>query len=241
VDWTVVVASAAASGVEFLETAAIAYAMAHSGSRREAVWGTAAGLAVIVLVAVAAGPALVRIPLVPFRFVVGVLLLLLGSSWLLKSARRRALARRAGWIEEPLRDVPAHEAKIGAKWDFVALFAMAKSAGLETLEAVVLVIPLGAAHHAWAEVGLGAALAVAGTVLLLVAVHGHLRRLPEVTVKMAAGILLSSFGVFWIGEAAGLEWPLGEFAVIGLAAAWTSVAFGLVALIRARALKRVVE
>ncbi len=34
--------------------------------------------------------------------------------------------------------------------------------------------------------------------------------------NFAVGVLLSGFGVFWIGEGAGLAWPGEDLAIVGL-------------------------
>jgi uncharacterized membrane protein len=60
----------------------------------------------------------------------------------------------------------------------------------------------------------------------------QLSEVPENAMKLAVGIMLSSFGLFWVGEGAGVSWPGSDaflFALIGLfaaTAAITSVAMG---------------
>ncbi|MDB5540790.1 MAG: putative rane protein [Devosia sp.] len=55
------------------------------------------------------------------------------------------------------------------------------------------------------------------------AVHRPLSRVPENTLKFVVGLMLTSFGIFWTGEGLGAEWPgadlslLGIFAVMALA------------------------
>jgi uncharacterized membrane protein len=41
---------------------------------------------------------------------------------------------------------------------------------------------------------------------------------PENTIKYAVGLLLSTFGVFWSGEGAGVDWPGGDVAILGILA-----------------------
>ena len=44
--------------------------------------------------------------------------------------------------------------------------------------------------------------------------------------KFAVGVLLSGFGTFWVGEGAGATWVGGEWAIVGLMAAWLGIAWG---------------
>ena len=68
-------AAAGSASVEFLETAAIAYAIARSGYRREAIWGTVAGLTVVAMAAITLGSSLQLIPLYLLQILIGSLLL----------------------------------------------------------------------------------------------------------------------------------------------------------------------
>jgi uncharacterized membrane protein len=66
-----------------------------------------------------------------------------------------------------------------------------------------------------------------------------LSRVPENTLKFAVGVMLTSFGVFWGAEGAGVSWPGNDAALLAVIPATALVAFGYVALLRrARAAKR---
>jgi uncharacterized membrane protein len=59
-------------------------------------------------------------------------------------------------------------------------------------------------------------------------IHRPLSRVPENFLKFFVGVLLSSFGVFWIGESFRYSWPGEDFAIplIALtffAVSWLSV------------------
>jgi Ca2+/H+ antiporter, TMEM165/GDT1 family len=63
--------------------------------------------------------------------------------------------------------------------------------------------------------------AIAACVLVAgigLAVHHPLARVPENTLKSAVGVMLSAFGVFWIGEGLGVPWPGEDIAIIAFAA-----------------------
>jgi uncharacterized membrane protein len=46
-----------------------------------------------------------------------------------------------------------------------------------------------------------------------VLVTRQLSEVPENTIKTAVGIMLSSFGIFWVGEGAGINWPGSDLAI----------------------------
>jgi uncharacterized membrane protein len=57
--------------------------------------------------------------------------------------------------------------------------------------------------------------------------------------KFAVGVLLTTFGAFWGAEGAGVAWPGGDLAILGILAFVLVVSLGLVAVFkqqRARAL-----
>ena len=64
-------------------------------------------------------------------------------------------------------------------------------------------------------------------------VHQPLARVPENTLKFAVGVMLSAFGVFWVGEGLGVPWPGEDLAILAIA-----VLFLLSALASVRALRR---
>ena len=66
-------------------------------------------------------------------------------------------------------------------------------------------------------------MAVVLTVAVGVVLHRPLMRLPESHLKYAVGIVLSSFGVFFLGEGLDVEWPLGDVALLYVAATLLAV------------------
>jgi len=90
---------------------------------------------------------------------------------------------------------------------------------LEGLEVVLIVAALGAGPDGLAPAIAGSAVAVVGVLAIGFAVHRPLARLPESHLKYAVGLVLSSFGVFFLGEGLGVRWPLGDVALLYVAAA----------------------
>ena len=62
----------------------------------------------------------------------------------------------------------------------------------------------------------GALIAGALVIAVGVALRQPLARVPESTLKFAVGVMLSAFGVFWIGEGLGFPWPGEDLALVGL-------------------------
>jgi uncharacterized membrane protein len=80
---------------------------------------------------------------------------------------------------------------------------MTKSAAIEEIEVCMVVTAISLASGAWLAALTGALLAFIATVGAVFAFHRKLQRVPEVPLKLWAGISLSMIGVFWIYE--GLE------------------------------------
>jgi uncharacterized membrane protein len=81
---------------------------------------------------------------------------------------------------------------------------------------------------------IGAAAAAAVVLALGFVLREPLSRVPENSLKFAVGVILSAFGVFWIGEGLGFQWPGGDLALLGLAAGILVVAAVAVRMIRSR-------
>jgi uncharacterized membrane protein len=62
--------------------------------------------------------------------------------------------------------------------------------------------------------------------------HGQLLKVPEVLLKLSAGVLLMAFGTFWLGEGVGLPWPDGDLSLLGLIAV-----YGLICVLTIRRLQ----
>ena len=85
---------------------------------------------------------------------------------------------------------------------------------------------------------LGLAAAAAAAVVLVVAVglavRTPLERVPENALKFVVGVLLTSFGIFWAGEGAGVSWPGSDVAVLAIVGYMALVSLALTRLLRRR-------
>ena len=221
-----------ASAVEAVEALTIVLAVGVVRGWRSTLIGVGAATAVLLAIVAALGPALQHIPINTLRFVVGALLLAFGLQWL-----RKAILRAGGY--RPLHDEGAAFAReqqaastampakaSGIDWySFTVAF---KGVLLEGLEVTFIVVTFGSTQGRF-DLALGAAaVAVVVVVAVGLAVRGPLERVPENTLKFVVGVLLTSFGIFWGGEGAGVEWPGSDLAILGLVALLALVSLGLV-------------
>jgi uncharacterized membrane protein len=207
-----------AVGLELLEALAIVLAVGVSRSWRDAALGAVGAVLILAAVAGLVGPVLLAsLPLSLLRCVVGVALLLFGLEWLrkgvLRLAGRRALSNSlAEYLEEREAMEALPRPAAGADWP--ARIVAGKGVLLEGLEVVLIVAALAGGSQGAAPALAGAALAVLAVIGIGVVVHRPLARLPESHLKYAVGVMLTSFGVFFLGEGLGVDWPGGDAALL---------------------------
>jgi uncharacterized membrane protein len=225
-----------ASLVEAVEALTIVLAVGTVRGWRPAGLGAVAGLVLLAIIVLLLGPVLDRVPLHLVQLAIGVLLLLFGMRWL-----RKAILRAAGIIAlhdettayaRETAELRGQDRGRGTQLDWFAMLASFKAVVLEGLEVVFVVIAVGAGRGMMVPASLGALAAcvlVAGAGFVL---HKPLARVPENTLKFAVGVMLSAFGVFWIGEGLGVPWPGEDFAIIAFAVLFLVVALAGVAIAR---------
>jgi uncharacterized membrane protein len=223
------VAAAAAVGIEMLEALAIVLAVGMARGFRDALVCALGAVVCVVLLCLAVGPALLAgADLHVLRVIVGSLLLLFGLEWLRKGILRMAGHRpRSSSYDEFVEEREALGELVpgGTETDWAARLVAFKGVFLEGLEVGLIVLALGGTPGRLAPALLGAALAlvlVAGIGLVL---HEPLRRLPETQLKLGVGVALTAFGIFFTAEGLGVEWPLGDVALLYLAALFAVTAW----------------
>jgi uncharacterized membrane protein len=120
--------------------------------------------------------------------------------------------------------------------DWYAFTVSFKGVLLEGLEVAFIVVSFGSTQG---RLGLAAGAAAAAVVLVVAVgllVRGPLERVPENSLKYTVGLLLTSFGVFWGGEGAGVEWPGADLAILGILAFLSLVSYTLTRELRRRRL-----
>ncbi len=242
ITWTsaapAVTAAFLASLVEAVEAVTIVLAVATVRGGRSAGAGALAGVGSLALIVLTLGRLLERVPLQALQLVIGVLLLLFGLQWL-----RKAILRAAGIIplhdeqivfERTSTELRNQADRHDARMDWIAALTCFKAVLLEGLEVVFIVLAVGAGHGLLRAASIGALAACALVVAIAFAVHRPLTRVPENTLKLAVGVLLSAFGVFWSGEGLGVSWPGGDLAIPGIAALFLLAAGGAIGALRRR-------
>jgi uncharacterized membrane protein len=217
-----------AVAVESLEALAIVLAVAVSRRWRDALIGAAAAVLACALLAVVLGPVVLEsVPLDTLRLIIGFLLLLFGMEWLRKGTLRLAgrRARSSSVAEfyetrEELADAPLPAA---GQPDWAGRLVAFKGVLLEGVEIVVIVTALAARPSGAAPAVLGAAVACVAVVGAGAWVRKPLARIPETELKWGVGVLLSSFGVFFLAEGLHVSWPGGDAAILYVVAILAAV------------------
>jgi Ca2+/H+ antiporter, TMEM165/GDT1 family len=227
--WILTAAGAAlAVALELFEALAIVLAVGVSRRWKDAILGAVAAVVVLAVVGVLVGPViLASLPLDLLRCVVGVALLLFGLEWLRKGVLRLA-GRRApsDSLKEYLEEREAMEALppvAEGQADWPARVVAFKGVALEGLEVVLIVAALAGGSQGAAPAIVGAAIAVVIVLAIGLIVHRPLANLPESHLKYAVGLMLTSFGVFFLAEGLSIEWPGGDVALLYIAAVLLAV------------------
>jgi uncharacterized membrane protein len=222
-----------ASAVEAIEMVTIVVGVGATRGWRSTVIGAAAGFAVLAAIVLVLGAALSVIPIGGVRLVVGTLLLIFGLQWLRKGIMRVAARGFAGIREGHLDE--------GAEWqgpgmDWTAFVVAFKGVLLEGLEVAFVVVSFGASAN---QLGVAVVGGVSAVVLIGgigLGIHRLVVRIPRSVLQLVVGVLLTTFGSFWALEGLGVDWPLGDGAIIGLLVLYGATALAYISLERRRVL-----
>lgn len=220
-----------ASIVEGVEALTIVLAMGVTRGWRSTWYGVGAAFVVLSIFVAIVGPALTLIPLDVLRLVVGGLLLTFGLQWL-----RKAILRASGFKrlhdEAVIFDKVAiasrnskHNQRKAIIDDWYAFVIAFKGVLLEGLEVAFIVVTFGASQGSIPLAAVAAVVAALVIILVGLKAHKPLSKVPENTLKFIVGIMLTSFGIFWGSEGAGIRWPGGDAALFGLVAFIAASAF----------------
>jgi uncharacterized membrane protein len=228
--------------VESVEALTLVLAAGSTRGWRSALEGAGAALFILVVLVAAVGVPLVHyVPINVLRVVIGGLLLVLGLGWLRKSILRAsgqiALHDEDEIFEHTVGELSSNGAPTTKRRDAIGFVVAFKGVLLEGTEVVLIVLSLGASSHrlGLAAAAAGAAAIVVGTIGVVLA--RQLREVPENALKFGVGVMLSSFGVFWVGEGTGLRWPGSDLAVLVLIALFLVVSAVAIRYLRLIALR----
>jgi uncharacterized membrane protein len=240
-----VVSAFLASAVEFVEALTIVLAMGVTRGWRSALAGVALALVALAAITAIAGYALAEwFPESLLQLIVGTLLLIFGLQWLRKAVLRSAGLKAHNDEDETYRREleagrgASGEVRLGLDW--FGFVVSLKGVFLEGLEIAFIVITFGVSAGDVPAAAAGAALAGAIVLAIGALAHRPLARVPQNTIKLVVGLLLSTFGTFWAVEGLGvfaagsesLAWPGGDAALPVLLAVWGAFAWTATRLLR---------
>ena len=213
-----VMASFLGTGVELVEALTIVLAVGVVRGFKSSILGAVFAAVVLgILIMLVGAPLIHLIQLFFIQLIVGLLMLLFGIRWL-----RKAIMRYAGlktlhneqdsYEQELIRQRQAGAVATGIdKFAFMTAFS---GTFLEGLEAVFIVITFGLSAKAMSSSVLGALIAAVVVVLAGILLRNPLTKVPENTMKFLVGVMLTSFGAFWLGESFGVKWPQADLSVL---------------------------
>src|SRR5258708_18127853 len=102
----------------------------------------------VVLAGALLGPALVLFPLRWLQVAAGLVLIYFGWKWSNKSVIRQAVGKRAGWIENPLKNWALEMDRAKSRFSDLNFAMMTKCAALDTFEAALIVITIAVRSRA---------------------------------------------------------------------------------------------
>jgi uncharacterized membrane protein len=225
--------------VEAVEALTIVLATGITREWRSTFQGMAAALVALAVITAAVGPAINELPLTALRVVVGALLAIFGLQWL-----RKAVLRATGYkalhdeASAYLREVTAareagKETRHGVT-DWYSFTLAFKGVLLEGLEVVFIVVTFGDNQKNYGAAVIGAAAAIVLVTIVGIAVRAPLTKVPENWMKLAVGVMLTSFGTFWGAEGAGVRWPGNDAALLVVIPAVAVVAAACILWLRSR-------
>ena len=226
-----------ACAVEAVEALTIVLAAGTVREWRSALIGVASGLVLLAVVVAVLGPAVSSLPLGGLRLFVGGLLMVFGLQWL-----RKAILRASG--HKALHDetlifqkqldlagaAPSDRKPFVGDW--YAFTLSFKGVVLEGLEVVFIALTFGSNQHNLPVAAFAAVAAVLVVAVAGLAIRAPLARVPENTLKLIVGVMLTSFGAFWGAEGAGVQWPGGDAALLAIVPGVAAYALLLIAALR---------
>jgi uncharacterized membrane protein len=233
-----------ACAVEAVEAVTIVLAAGTSRNWKSAFQGVISALLVLIALIFLLGPSIEKLPKETLRLAVGGLLLVFGMQWLRKAILRASGFKALHDEEKIFHDEVNAAAKVARVSHFVvtdwyAFTLSFKGVLLEGLEVVFIVVTFGIIQkgsnpQAFSLAIWGALIAVLIVTIAGFAIHKPLSRVPENTMKFIVGILLTSFGIFWGAEGAGVIWPHQDLALLAIIPFVLAICFGLVQVLKVR-------
>ncbi|MCL4319195.1 MAG: hypothetical protein M1596_04805 [Firmicutes bacterium] len=228
----VLVASFLASSVEFIEALSIVLAAGVVYGFRPALRGVLYAVITLAVLVAILGEGILRIvPLNILQGIVGILLLLFGLKWIRKAILRYSGLKSLHDEEESYRN-QINRLRSSNRGSFEAQATAYNGVLLEGLEVVVIILTMGSGAHAFGSAIVGAAIGLVVVLSLGAALRAPLAKVPENTLKFVVGVMLTSFGSYWAGQAMGIRWPLSDATLLLLIAGYVLLSAFLVRMLQ---------
>jgi uncharacterized membrane protein len=214
----VIAASFLGTAVEFIEALTVVLAVGVVRGWKSSLSGMTVALLVLAAMVTLFGvPLMNLVNLAAFQLIIGILMLLFGMRWL-----RKAILRYSGlkalhledkaYAEELNRQRSHAKSNHGMDWfGFVTSFNIVL---LEGIEAVFIVLTFGLAAHSLISSITGSIIGLVMVVVAGILLRKPLATIPENTMKFVVGLMLSGFGIFWVGEGIGVNWWHADVSIL---------------------------
>jgi uncharacterized membrane protein len=231
----VIIASLLGTAVEFIEALTIVLAVGVVRGWKSSLSGmTVALLVLVVMVTLFGVPLMNLVNLEAFQLIIGVLMLLFGMRWLRKAILRysglKALHLEDKAYEEELSRQRSH-AKTNHQMDWFGFVTSFNIVLLEGIEAVFIVLTFGLAAHSLVSAVTGSIIGLVVVVVAGILLRKPLAKIPENTMKFVVGLMLSGFGIFWVGEGIGVKWWHADVSILVITILLLLVSFICVSLL----------
>ena len=231
-------ASFLGTSVEFVEALTIILAVGVTRGWKTSLTGAFTAIVILAVLVAGIGAPLVQVIKTPWvALIVGLFMLLFGIRWLRKAILRysglKALHDESESYEEELE----RQKQAGQTPGGIDKFGFATTLGvtfLEGLEAIFIVITIGLSTS---NMTFSIAGAVVATIILLIVgvlLRSPLTKVPENTMKFIVGVMLTSFGAFWVGEGLHVNWPQKDVSILYIAASLLVLSWVLVTRCKSR-------
>ncbi|NOU97267.1 hypothetical protein GC093_29160 [Paenibacillus sp. LMG 31456] len=239
----VITASFLGTAVEFVEALTIVLAVGVTKGWKSSLSGMALAILLLTaLVALFGVPLMSYVHVSAFQLVIGILMMMFGMRWLRKAILRysglKALHLENEAYEEELSR-QKNERSVSKQMDWFGFTTTFNIVLLEGIEAIFIVLTLGLAANELSSAIFGSIIGIVIVIIAGILLRKPLAMIPENTMKFVVGLMLSSFGIFWVGEGVGVEWWHEDVSILVLTAALLLVSILCVGVLRNQQNRRV--
>ncbi|MCZ8512240.1 hypothetical protein O9H85_07320 [Paenibacillus filicis] len=232
----VISASFLGTAVEFIEALTIVLAVGVVRGWKSSLTGMAAALALLTaLVALFGVPLMQLVQVAVFQLIIGIFMLMFGMRWLRKAILRYSGLKALHLEDKAYEEELERQRKEGKKNSGIDWFGFATSFNivlLEGIEAIFIVLTFGLAANSMTSSVMGSLIGLLLVVIAGVLLRKPLTMIPENTMKFVVGLMLSAFGIFWVGEGIGVEWWHQDVSILVLGVLLFLISMACVAVLK---------